>query len=241
MKRGPKKRKNHDDTILDVAEVEHAGARGRRKSIVREGLPELPANATIDARKRDAAQYRAGVALLWDRERILQETGWSLQRLIGVERFVRDEDKRTVDRLDPRTIFAEYRIQQLQAATELADFAEVFRRTGNTTSLVAAIKARSDVLDRIVRMGQELGVIKRAAREVRVDGHIDFKSMSVKELRIHLEREVSEVRELLTPSEKIGGVATAVLSKVLGKPRKLEAPKKEIPAVGKRVKRLKSA
>lgn len=241
MKRGPKKRKTHDDTILDVAEVEHAGARGRKKAIVREGLPELPANATIDARKRDAAQYRAGVALLWDRERILQETGWSLQRLIGIERFVRDEDKRTVDRLDPRTIFAEYRVQQLQAATELADFAEIFRRTGNTTSLVAAIKARSDVLDRIVRMGQELGVVKRAAREVRVDGQIDFKSMSVKELRIHLQREMTEMRELLKPPEEIGGVATAVLSRVLGKPKELEAPRKEVRAEGRKVKRLKSA
>ncbi len=240
MKRRSTKSAKREETLLDVIEVECGGARGKRIEIARRGLPELPTNATIDARKRDAAQYRAGVALLWDRNRILEETGWSFQRLRGVERFVQDEDKRTTDRLDPRTIFAEYRVQQLQAAAELADFAEVFSRTGNTTSLVAAIKARSDVLDRIVKTGQELGVIKRAAREVRVDGQIDFKSMSVRELRIHLQREVTEMRELLRPPEEIGGVATAVLSRVLGKPRKLEAPKEEVKESQRKVKRLKS-
>ena len=230
-----------EELSLEFIEKEHAGARARAKRIARDGLPDLPANAKLDERKRDAAQYRAGISLLWDRERILQETGWSLQRFLAVERFVRDEDKRLMDNVDPRAVFSEYRTQQLQAAAELEDLAEIFRHSRQFNALVSAVKARSDILDKVIKTGQELGIVKRAAREVNVTGQIDFKSMSIRELRVHLRQEMTEVRELLAPPEEVGGLAATVLARVLGAPEEPEAPGNGKPKGARRVKRLKTA
>jgi hypothetical protein len=229
-----------DATDLDLIEKERSGARARTKRIVREGLPALPANAEINERKKEIAQYRAGVSLLWDRERILQETGWSLQRFLAVERAVREEDRRLAEEIDPRVVFSEYRLQQLQAAQELEDLAEVFRHSRQFSALVSAVKTRSDILDRVVKTGQELGVIKRAAREVNVNAQVDFRSMSVRELRVHLRREMAEVRDLLGAEPEPSGLAQTVLSRVLSGGEPAAAPDPPRSGRRRRVKRLAS-
>jgi len=222
-------------------ELKGAGARGRAVRIVREGLPALPANAEINKRKKEAAQYRAGVALIWDRERILQETGWSLQQFMAVERYVQDEDLRLTKEADPRQVFAQYRLQQLQAAQELEDLAEIFRSSRQFTALVSAVKTRSEILDKVIKTGQELGILKRAAREVNVNAKVDFRAMSVNELRVHLQSEMSEVRDLLQAEPAPSKLANSVLNRILT-PKKEDAVEAEgvetEPEKTPRVKRL---
>jgi len=223
---------NEDE--LKLIEMDATGSRARTKRIARKGLPELQDNARIEKRKRDAAQYRAGVALLWDRERILQETGWSLQRLMTVERYVNDEDKHLASDLDPRILWSKYRLRQLQAASELEDLIEIFKTSRQYNALVSAVKARSEVLDKIIKTGQELGVISRAAREVNLRSQIDVRSMSVSELRVHLRQEVEELSRLVSPPTEFAGPAGAIL-------KRFDPPPDEKPPApeGRRVKRLK--
>lgn len=234
-----------EEVSLSLIELDRAGARARTRRIAREGLPELPANAEVSERKKEAAQFRAGLAMMWDRERILQETGWSLQKFLAVERWCKEEDERLARALDPAAVWSEYRLQQLQAARELEDLAEIFRRSKQFSALVGAVKARSEILDKIVKTGQDLGLIKRAAREVNITGEVDFTSMSVQELRVHLHREVRGLQDLLTPPIDISsGPAGRVLERVLappGEPAPETPPEGQgevKPRPGRRVKRL---
>lgn len=239
MKSADAAARNYDEIDLDLIEKERAGARARAKRIVREGLPALPANAELRERKKEAAQYRAGISLLWDREQILQETGWSLQKFLAVERYVREEDRRLAEEIDPKIVFAQYRLRQFQAAQELEDLAEVFRHSRQFSALVSAIKTRSDILDRVVKMGQELGVVRRAAREVNVNAQVDFRSMSVRELRVHLSQEVAEVRDLLDAEPTLAaGPAAAVLGRVLTQGEKPDPAQDPETRRKPRVKRL---
>jgi len=235
---------NHDEDCVSLEQIERkvAGARARALRIAREGLPPLPENAEIRERKKEIAQYRAGVSLLWDRERILQETGWSLQKFMAVERSVADEDRRLTEEVDPRLVFSEYKLRQLQAAQELEDLAQVFRHSRQFSALVSAVKTRAEILDKIIKFGQDLGVIKRAAREVNVNAQVDFRSMSVTELRVHLRQEVAELETLLGAPARANPTANAVLSRVLKGGR--EEPPALPPATEKkkapRVKKLAS-
>lgn len=215
---GSGRRKADDvERDMDLIGIEATGARAETKELARRGPPVLEPRADVGERRRQMAQYRACVALMWSREKILEETGWSTNLLLAVEKHVEEDDRRLHSDVDPRTLFAEYKLQQLQAARELENLAETFRALRQYTALVAAVKTRSDILDRIVKTGQELGVVKRAAREVTLTGRVDFASMSVEELRIHLVRERGEVERLLEPAPAVRGVAGAVLARVLAR------------------------
>ncbi len=231
-----------DLTDLELIEKDQSGAIARTKRIARKGLPKLSANAKLLRRKREAAQYRAGISLMWDREQILAETGWSLQQFLAVEKYVRDEDRRLSDEVDPKVIFSHYKLMQFQAAKEVQDLAEVFRHSRQFSALVTAIKVRADILEKVIKMGQELGVIKRAAREVNVNAKVDFRSMNVSELKIHLSNEMKEVDQLFVEEPKIFGPATAVLQKILAGKKKvfIDSDSEPVPSKKRtpRIKRL---
>jgi len=225
-------------------------ARARALRVAREGFTGLAANQEINDRKLSLARYRACKALLWPREQILEETGWSLQYLMSVERVAREEDREQLQSgADPVDIFAEYREAQLLAARELEDLAQIFRNSKQFSALVGAVKARSEILDKIIKTGQELGLIKRAAKEVHVRGKVDYEKLSIKELRVTLRREVDSMQRMIrgTPGERLPGPAAAVLRRVL--PAVTEPPAGEVvevppeepaaPPRGPRVKKLR--
>lgn len=246
-------------TLRDVTDGK-VGYRARLTQIARNGLPHLNAEGTdgtdnvqaLTRRRRDLVQYRACTALGWSREQILEETGWSLQRLQALEQITKDEDRRIWNQVDPVNIYADYREQQLLCAHELEDLAVVFRNGKQFSALVSAIKARSEVFDKIIKIGQELGLIKRAAREVNLRGSVDVRSLSIAELRVHLSKEVSGLRRMLEPPKSVGGVAGVVLQRVLTQksggniadeaPQAAQEPAEPVKGTaGPRVKRLASS
>lgn len=209
------------DQAADAMDIAHAenqrvGARARAKRVARDGLPALPERSRISDSRRDAAQYRAGVALLWTDEQILAETGWSLQRFMAVKRFVADQDQKLFAETDPAQIFATYEQRQLQCARELEDLAEIFRESRQFSAMVNALRTRSDIIDRIVKMGQELGLITRAAKKVEVEARVDVSQLSIEELRVHVSQEFQELQDLLqAPALPETGPAAAVMRRVL--------------------------
>ncbi len=154
----------------------------------------------MNQKRKDAIQYRACRALLWERERILLETGWTLQWFMSIEKYVQDEDRRLWSETDSRSVFAAYREQQIQVASELEDLSEIFRGSKQFSALVSALRTRADVLDRILRAGQELGVIHKTPKQVEVSGTVDVTQLSATELRVHITRQVEEIERLLVPA-----------------------------------------
>lgn len=220
------KRKGPDETTLAIIEQVSAGARARTKRVARTGIGRRKRNQEFSQKRKDAVQYRACRALLWERDRILLETGWSLQWFTSIEKHVDDEDRWLWSDTDARNLFATYREQQLQIAQELEDLAEVFRTSKQFNALVSSLRTRADILDRIVRTGQELGVIHKSARQVEISGKVDVTQLTVVELRAHVQAQVAEVHELLVPIDSPEGTAGVVLQRLKGKfaPKSAETP-----------------
>jgi hypothetical protein len=192
-----------------------AGAKARTRNLAKFGIQDLTESQEIRRDRRDITQYRACISLMWSRDQILQETGWSLQRLMSVERTSRDEYRRMWDSADSTLLFAEYREQQMLCCKELQDMAEIFRGSKQFAALTTAIKARSSILEQIIKVGQELGVIKRAARELQIHGHVDIRSMSISELQVHLSKEVTGLQAYLAdPQKRLQGTVGAVLRRI---------------------------
>lgn len=233
MTRSRRKEENEEKeeelvTLKDVLEGK-IGNRARILRIAREGLPQFDGGGVvlgdtpsdeinsqaIRSRKRDVIQLRACIALGWTRDQILEETNWTLQRLMYTERHLAEEDRRIWEKADPIAIFAEYREHQILCAKELEDLATYFKDSRQFSSLVGAVKAKSDILDKIIKVGQELGVVKRAAKEISIRGQVDVRTLSVAELRVHLEKEVSGLQKLLEAPPRVRGPAGAVLKRIL--------------------------
>lgn len=193
-----------------------AGARERTRRRARSGAPDLNKNQEMSQKRRDATQYRACRALMWDRERTLLETGWSLQWLFSVEKFVADEDRSVWSETDARVLFAAYRDQQLQIVRELEDVTQIFRNSKQYNAVVSSLRTRAEVLERIMKMGQELGVVHKTARQVEVSGAVDITQLTVVELRARVKAQVAEVRELIAPAEQPDGTAGVVLRRLTG-------------------------
>lgn len=205
--------------MTSLAELKTDGARARVTRIAQHGLPvDLP-REQLSKMKKDAAQYRACIALLWDEARVLTETGWSRQYLIAVQGHVDAEDREANSKRDPRLVFAEYTQRQIQCVRELEDLSEIFRAERQFSALVGAVKARSEIIERMLRTGQELGVISKAAKKVEVGGevHVDVTTLSVHELKVHVAKEMEEMNKLLgLPRISASSGAGAVSRRLLG-------------------------
>lgn len=185
--------------IDDVEEKEESiiSKRKETESIAKNGLGKFKKGSEISQMKKDIAQYNAGTALLWDREKFLQESGWSVQKLSAVENSIVKENRRKYSKIDPKIVFNEYKIQQMQAAAELMDIALEFKNSRQYPSLVSAIKTRSDILDKIIKVGQDLGVINRSAKEVNINQNMNIQSMSISELKVTMKKELSDMKEMI--------------------------------------------
>lgn len=62
---------------------------------------------------------------------------------------------------------------------------------------VIAIKAKSEILDRTIKTGQDMGVIQKRAKEVRVSGQLNLAALPTEQLRKTLQKKLSQFDELV--------------------------------------------
>jgi hypothetical protein len=67
----------------------------------------------------------------------------------------------------------------------------------SSQAAVMAIKAKSELFDRTIKMGQELGLIEKRAKELRVSGNLNLAALPTEELRIVLSKKLKEFEKLV--------------------------------------------
>lgn len=63
---------------------------------------------------------------------------------------------------------------------------------------VAAIRAQSDMYDSLIKLGQDLNLIVRAAEQLLLVGNRDARDMDHGELMLELQKELQEVQQMIT-------------------------------------------
>jgi hypothetical protein len=64
-------------------------------------------------------------------------------------------------------------------------------------SAILAIKAKSEILDRTIKMGQEMGIIQKRAKEVRVSGQLNLAALPTEQLKKELSKKLDQFQELV--------------------------------------------
>lgn len=88
-------------------------------------------------------------------------------------------------------IYVEYMINQAQCVKALTTLASEFKERKNASAMVSAIRARSEIYDKIIKTGQDFGIVKRKVErsEHRLSvlvAHLDseeLKTLAVSELQ----------------------------------------------------------
>ena len=62
---------------------------------------------------------------------------------------------------------------------------------------VLAVKAKSDIYDKTLKMGQEMGIIQKRAKEIRVSGQLNLAALPTEQLRETLARKLSQFEQLV--------------------------------------------
>ncbi len=118
-----------------------------------------------------------------DDEAIRASTGLSHAQFRQLKREVTARDVHGLHDQKTADIFVEYRRKQYRLARRLEVMADGFRDGGQASPQVAAINAISNLYDRVIRTGQEMGVIEKAPERSQVSGAFMFSDMSNAALR----------------------------------------------------------
>jgi len=101
-------------------------------------------------------------------------------------------------------LYAEYVSRQLQLSRDLEDLKAGLRgaRWKNGQAYVGAVKTQSEIMDKIIKTGQELEIIvKRADKVMLIDGR-DPREMDRDELASTLKNEIREARALSSRNDR---------------------------------------
>lgn len=94
-------------------------------------------------------------------------------------------------------VYAEYVLRQLQNVYELTDAVEKAKGKGNTPVIVGAVRARGEIWDRLIKVGQEFGVLERKPEEKRIIAGVMVANLSDVQLRQAITSELSGLDKLV--------------------------------------------
>jgi hypothetical protein len=96
----------------------------------------------------------------------------------------------------PVEIFVEYQLRQLHHIDELEQAREKAVKNNQPQHAVSAVKAKAELLDKIVQRGQDLGVYYREGQKVTIKGAMGLIHMTSRELTEQLDKSVHRLKAL---------------------------------------------
>lgn len=64
-------------------------------------------------------------------------------------------------------------------------------------SIVMAVRTKSDILDRVLKTGQEMGIIQKRVKEIRVEGDLNLSAMPTAKLKAMMEQRLNDFKNLV--------------------------------------------
>jgi len=122
---------------------------------------------------------------------------------ISVEDFVdlkRKMMEREIARLSTQTteeVYVKHSIAQIQNIRDLTDMIKEFKKSKQYNAMVGAVKARAELYDKLLKMGQDLGIIEKEAVKHEVVGGIVVSDLSSKELKKMITSELAGLNDMM--------------------------------------------
>jgi len=93
-------------------------------------------------------------------------------------------------------VFVDYMVEQRACLKALDELGDVFA-PGQLSARVGAIRAKSDIVDKIVKFGQDIGLIDKRPEEKRILAGVMVSDMTNKQLRTMITSELANLNSLI--------------------------------------------
>ena len=128
-----------------------------------------------------------------DPEEIMSVESWEEPDFEFYYRKLVDEKVSVIQDQSIEETYFHYVLDQSQCIRALDDIAKRFGTSKQYNALVGAIKAKSEIHDKIITRGQALELIHKAPKGIKFVGNIAVDGLSPREVKKMMERELAEL------------------------------------------------
>jgi hypothetical protein len=94
--------------------------------------------------------------------------------------------------------YVEYCLAQRGCINDLNTLLDQYREAKNASAIVGAVKARSDIIDKMIKLGQDFGIIEKKPEEKRLVAGVVVTQLSNDDLRAAIAEQISSLNSLVT-------------------------------------------
>lgn len=170
--------------------------------------------------------FKAGLAEGLSRVQIAQMLSLTTAQLAPIEKRVLTEDGQRFLTKATAYRYYEYALKQEQCIRDLDYFVQVIYEESeeyakvykdicqgkvdedyklpskpSIQAAIMAIKAKSDIHDKTIKMGQELGIVEKRAKEIRVSGNLNLAALPTEQIRLVLSKKMKQMDNLVSKGE----------------------------------------
>lgn len=74
---------------------------------------------------------------------------------------------------------------------------QMIKEFPNYQAAIAAVRAKSDILERVVKVGQDMGVIEKRPKEMRVSGQLNLAALPTEVLKEELQKKLDQLQNIV--------------------------------------------
>lgn len=153
------------------------------------------------AKRKLSADIKRLIGKNYSDEEIMDELEIQPHVLAEYKRQIITLERHAFQNLDSSAVYADYLFKQRQMIKELDLIQTKFRNRGQWTALVAAIKTKSEIYDKSIKLGQDFGFIEKKAGELKVTGEVSFSAMSEADMQKQIKQEVEAMHRMVKSKE----------------------------------------
>lgn len=150
----------------------------------------------IDWKRECMAALRSYMAAGTSDADIIKKTGATYRAVEYLKEEIYTQETKQLEGTEPVAVFIQYCIQQEGCIKELDECINKFKKTNQGSAVVGAIKEKSSIYERVIKMGQELGVLEKAADKLMVVAGVQLAGKTPQEIKALIEDQLDEIKAL---------------------------------------------
>ena len=143
------------------------------------------------------AELKAHLSTGMSEIQIAEEMGLDAPEYNELKREMYNADKLEMAGKNSEEVFIDYRLRQEGCIKDLETMVKEFTKSKQYNAMVGAIKAKSDIIDRIVARGQEFGVLEKVPEKKQIVAGVLVAGLSNEEIRARVAKQTVGMSEML--------------------------------------------
>jgi len=129
---------------------------------------------------------------------IIEEMGISADDYVALKTSMFDTKADEIRTRPIEHVYIDYLLKQSENVKDLTDMIKEFKTTKQYTALVGAVRARSDIYDKLISVGQDCGLIHRQPKRKEIMAGVVVADLTNLQLKKMITKELGDLNALMS-------------------------------------------